>query len=238
MLGLLAVLASIALVDSLSIVPLCIVFLAVLLGGPKPYLGAASFLAGIYFSYVGAGLLILFGLEAVFDQLDAYLTRLWHQPDPEEIALSIAVGVVLVYAAIRMARRGPADGESRAEVGMPPGKAFMTAVALNLIGLPGAVPYVGAIDQILRADLPVTGMVLSVVFYCTVFVVPLAAVVAVRAILGERSAPVFDAVRRFFDHWGRRLIIALVLVLGLVLIADGIGWFLGTPLIPVDGGGY
>lgn len=42
-----------------------------------------------------------------------------------------------------------------------------------------------------------------------------------------------DAIRRFLDRWGPKLIVGLMVALGTVLIIDGIGWFLGHPLIPV-----
>ena len=70
-------------------------------------------------------------------------------------------------------------------------------------------------------------------YYNIVFVTPLVAIVALRLILGERSQRILDAVKRFFDSWGPRLIVALLLVFGVVLLVDGIGWFLGYPLIPV-----
>lgn len=39
----------------------------------------------------------------------------------------------------------------------------------------------------------------------------------------------------FFQNWGRRLVIGLFVVLGVVLVADAVGWFLGVPLIPING---
>ncbi len=116
---------------------------------------------------------------------------------------------------------------------MSPARVFLLAAGLNLLGLPGALPYLGAIDLILRADLPLPTMVLALAYYSVVFIMPLAAIVAVRAVLAERSAPIFDAVNRFFDTWGRRLLVALILILGVLLVVDGVGWFLGHPLIPV-----
>jgi hypothetical protein len=51
--------------------------------------------------------------------------------------------------------------------------------------------------------------------------------------LGARSQPFFDAVSRFSEVWGRRLIAAALLVLGGLLVADGVGWFFGRPLLPL-----
>ena len=37
---------------------------------------------------------------------------------------------------------------------------------------------------------------------------------------------------RFFSAWGPRVIVGILVVLGIVLVMDGIGWFLGKPLLP------
>ena len=71
------------------------------------------------------------------------------------------------------------------------------------------------------------------VVYNIVFVAPLAAIVALSLLLGERSQRLLHGIRSFFDRWGQRLIVGLMLVLGALLVMDGVGWFLGTPLIPV-----
>jgi hypothetical protein len=41
------------------------------------------------------------------------------------------------------------------------------------------------------------------------------------------------ALKAFFDTWGQRVIAALLTTLGIVLLVDGVGWFLGYPLIPI-----
>jgi len=74
---------------------------------------------------------------------------------------------------------------------------------------------------------------LAFAYYNIVFVVPLVAIVALRLILGERSTGILNAAKRFFDRWGQRLVVTLLVMLGMILIVDGIGWLLGYPLIPV-----
>jgi hypothetical protein len=99
--------------------------------------------------------------------------------------------------------------------------------------MPGALPYFAAVDQILRADASTSGAVLALLWYNALFLLPLALVPLARLALGSRSQPFFDAVSRFFEVWGRRLIAAVLLVLGALLVVDGVGWFLGRPLFPL-----
>jgi hypothetical protein len=42
----------------------------------------------------------------------------------------------------------------------------------------------------------------------------------------------FAAIRRFFSVWGRRILVFLFALLGTVVIADAIGFYLGHPLLP------
>ena len=111
--------------------------------------------------------------------------------------------------------------------------AFVTGTVLTIVGMPGAVPYLAAIDVILRTEVAAGQASVALVFYNVVFLLPLLGIVVLDAALGERSKPILDAVKGFFDRWGRRLIIGLLLALGFVLVVDGIGWFLDSPLLPV-----
>jgi hypothetical protein len=87
------------------------------------------------------------------------------------------------------------------------------------------------VDQILRADASTTGAVLALLWYNAVFLLPLVLVPVLRLVLGARSQPFFDAMSRFSEVSGHRLV-AAALLLGRLLVADGLGWFLGRPLFP------
>lgn len=233
MLELLTILTPIALLDSTSIVPLCIVILVVLLAGPRPLLKSASFILGIFVVYLACGMLVLLGLESVLDELRAYTIRLWKSPETEELILQMLIGLVLCAVGLRMAFRGKRSTEKPVATGMTTVQAFGAGAVLTIVGLPGAVPYLAAIELVLREHLSLKREILVLGYYNAVFVAPLAAIVGVHLALGERGRSVLDGTRRFLDAWGHRVILVLLIVLGALLIADAIGWFLGTPLIPV-----
>ena len=134
---------------------------------------------------------------------------------------------------LRIARARRSRGERSASGGMTPLRAFAAGAGLTVVGMPVAIPYFAAIDLVLRADVVLVRQLGALLYYNLVFVAPLAAIVALRLVLGERGARILDAVKRFFDTWGQRVIVALLMGLGVVLVVDGIGWFLGLPLIPV-----
>ena len=232
---LLGILTSISLVDSTSILPLCVVPLAVLLAGRRPVFGSAMFIAGVSLAYFGVGMLLLLSIDSFIDQFTAFIVQKWKHPDTIDLVLQIIIGFLLLILGYRMVSTRVERGAEQSVGELTPTKGFTLGAGLTIAGLWGAFPYFAAIDQILRADLSVSGMILTLAYYNLVFVLPLAALVAIHAALGTRSDSVLQAVKTFFQDWGRRLVIGLFVVLGIVLVADGVGWFLGVPLIPITG---
>jgi len=233
MLALVPSLTSIALLDSLSIIPLCIVFLAVLLAGPSPVVRSFAFIIGVCVTYFGVGVLVLLGLQEIFDEIDAYAVRLWQSPYTEELVLQIGVGVGLIafgwYLAAR--RTKPPAKSAREAIGAP--QAFLAGAGLTIAGLPGAVPYLAAIDLVLRAELQLAQRVWLIAYYNIAFAAPIVAIVGLRLAFGRRGDALLETIRGFLDRWGSRLIVWLLVILGVVLVLDGLGWFVGYPLIPV-----
>jgi hypothetical protein len=127
----------------------------------------------------------------------------------------------------------PGAGRSAAPSDVNSWQAFTFAAGLVIVGLPGALPYFAAVDQMLRADLPTSQTVLAVFFYNLVFVAPLIAIVVVRQLTGARADGILAAINRFMETWGRRVIMIALIALGFLLVVDGVGWFLGRPVIPV-----
>jgi len=230
---LLLVLTPIALLDSTSIIPLCIIVLVVLLGGPSPLFRSAALLAGVFLTYLACGLLILFGLQSVFETVNAYVVKVWQAPNTAELMFQILVGALLVVFGLRMTKTPKKQDEKTASAALTASQALLAGAGMTIVGLPGAVPYLAAIDLVLRSDLTNAQTVTVLLAYNIVFISPLVAIVAVSLLLGERSRPLLDLVRGFFDRWGQRFVVGLMLAFGAVLIVDGVGWFFGTPLIPV-----
>ena len=234
MVGLLFILLTIALVDSTSMIPIGLVPLTGILGGSRPLLGALSFLAGIFVVYAGTGLLIFLGFDSIFDQLALAGSRWWNQPNIPELFLQLIVGLILIVFAWRRYRLPPSDIAAGSSAPISPIRAFSLGAGLTVIGMPGAVPYFGAIDQILRMDLDKTRSIAALIFYNVIFLAPFMALVTIRLILPNRSEAIFSATASVTSRWGSRLIAGCALLLGIVLVADSVGWFAGSPLLPTS----
>ena len=235
MLDLLPVLIPIALVDSASITPLGLVPLTTILAGRRPYQTALAFLAGLFVSYLLMGLAFLFGLSTVFMRLNAWIGHRWNNPEPADFGLELLLGVVLVVVGFRIAdRRRVRQQERNLDAGVTPGAAFGFGFMLNVVGFPGALPFFAFADQILRADPPAQSTVLLMAVYAAIFVLPLTVMVLLRVLLGSRGDALMLGIKGFFDIWGRRLLIVLLLALGVALTVDAALYFLrGVPLVPI-----
>ena len=235
MLDLLATLVPIALIDSLSLIPVAVVPLALLLGGRQPVAGALAFVAGVLVIYTPFGLLLTFGLDELFDALSAHFSAWWNRtPDFGEVVLEIVVGLLLLVAGQRICeKRGSQTDEERPR-GMTPLQGFLSGFILTVTGLWGALPYFAAVSQILKEDLPPAGMMGAILFYNLVFALPLFAMLAVHFLLGDRSERWFGKLAVFITHWGKRFISLLLIGLGFLMVVDGIGWLNGWPLLLPD----
>jgi cytochrome c biogenesis protein CcdA len=233
MVTLLLILTPVALLDSISMIPLCVAPLAAILGGSRPTLGAVSFSGGIFLVYLGSGFLLLLGLDTLFNALGSGVSRWLNQPNTLELLLQIAVGVVMVGFAWKLTKAREIHVDRGASGTISPSQGFVLGTVLTLVGLPGAFPYFGAIDQILRADLGYAGGGFALLFYNIVFLLPFVALLIVRFLFPTRSEEICQRVAFVVTHWGRKLIVALLVCLGIVFVADGIGWFVGQPLLPV-----
>ncbi|HGY55795.1 MAG TPA: hypothetical protein ENK44_08845 [Caldithrix abyssi] len=232
MIELLAILAPIALIDSLSVVPIASVPLVMLLGGRRPVAGSLAFLAGIFFTYFPFGVLLLFGLDAVFDRLANHFVAWWsREPDIGEVILQIIIGLLMVvYGGKLWNRRGKIQQETE-QSAITPAQAFSMAALINITGMWGALPYFAAVAQILKADFSASGMLIALLFYNLVFALPLSAFLFLRLLIGERSQRWFESINVFLARWGGRILLIVLIGLGLLLIADGTGWLFGWPLI-------
>ena len=234
MLDLLTTITAISLIDSLSMLPFMAMALAVLLSGRNPYATATAFLLGIFLSYFASGVVIALGLGEIINRVTAALVHWFKNPSALDYYLSIAIGLALILLGYRWAtaRRARAE-KKKPDAGAGPGKAFLLGAGAVIAGLWGALPYFAAVDQILKADVSVAGVVGALAFYNVIFVSSGVVLVLVRVLLGTRADAVFGAIKQLFAVWGKRILIGAMVLLGAVMVADGVGWMLGRPLIPV-----
>lgn len=187
---------------------------------------AAAFTAGVGLVSLAGGVVLVAGPG------EAILAAIPQPADTVKHIGEVAFGVVLlVLAALAWAgrhrlARSLAQSDQDEDEGARrsgTGTAFGLGAGIMALELPTAFPYFAAIAAIVGTGAPVASQLLLVVLFNVAFVLPLLAIVAVRAIAGDRAAAQLARLR---DGVARHAGMALALVLsagGLALVAVGLG---------------
>ncbi len=214
MLELWGTLVPILLADVLN--PVLFAFMVYAAGMARPVLTSGGLLLGHTLAYLGAGFVVALGLEQVAERLA--------NPRSIDFALGLAVGLLLIWAAWRTTRARPeAATRPRGELG--PWMAIGLGAVVNFVGIPFALPYFAAVDQILKADLTPAGATAVLVGYNLLYALPFLVVPVLVVLLGARSRAVLERINRLLERASAWLMPVLLLVLGVALVVDAALYF-------------
>ncbi|MEH6569171.1 MAG: GAP family protein [Halioglobus sp.] len=207
------ILAPILLVDILNPVLLALLIFAA--STDKPVANSAAMLLGHTITYFIAG----YGLSFAVEKLSA----LMENPGAVDYAISGLLGVYCLYWSLKPAK--PSTEPDIPDWQLTPLKCLFFGGVVNVIGLPFAVPYLGAIDQILKADVSLTEAWTLLGLYNVVYAMPFAIVPGSILLMGERSKPLLESLSRSMDWLADKAMPWLILVLGLWLVYDAVAYF-------------
>ncbi|MFV2005638.1 MAG: GAP family protein [Gammaproteobacteria bacterium] len=233
MLELLLTLTTISLLDSMSAVPIALIPLAIILNGRNPVTGSLGFISGGFIVYFIFGIFILLGLDTLIDEFaNKFIRYMKSEPDSIELLIQILIGFLMIYFAWQFSRKSPQDIKTKTYVSdITPLQAFTLSASINVIGMWGALPYFAAIAQILKVDLTTVSMIWILLYYNFIFTLPLIGFIVLRIMMGDKATALLEKITRFFSHWGKQIFIVSLYLLGPLLIADGIGWFIDYPIL-------
>jgi threonine/homoserine/homoserine lactone efflux protein len=221
MIDLWMILAPILVADVLN--PVLFAFLVYAAGTRQGALNSSSALLGHTLSYLAAGVILALGLERIADQLA--------NPSTLDFVVELIIGLFVVWVAVRMGKGGASDQPDTPSE-LTPIKSFGIGAILNLIGLPFAVPYVGAVSQILKVNLEPWGAFWSLAVYNLLYALPFVAVPLLVLALGDRSRPILERINGFLTRVADSVLPPVIGLVGLGLIADAVAYFVtGRPLV-------
>jgi len=214
------VLLPLLLVDALN--PVLFALLIVATGSSRPVANSIAFLSGHTVAYFVAGIAFAIGLEQLTNRLQ--------NPQPIDFFIELAIGVLFLWAALG-ARDGKASEPREPEGDLTPAVCFGYGAIVNFIGVPFALPYVAAIDQILKADLPVESSLTVLAIYNLAYAAPFVAVPVLVAAIGDSARPVLEKINNVLTTLVDRLMPFLLLLLGILISTDALKFILtGEPL--------
>jgi len=223
MFGILPVLIPILLADVINPVLLAAVIYA--LGGKKPVYYASMVLLGWLVVYFGSGIVIAIGLESIISFLQ--------NPRKIDFYIEIVVAALLIWFGIRMLLPSKTpekkddfgDADSLGSFG-----AFGMGATINIIGLPFAIPYFAALDQILKADLGWIESLGALLLYNVLYIAPFVILIIIKLAFGYRGERILQTVNTWMDNIGKILLPGIMILLGIALIIDAMMFFMtGQP---------
>ncbi|GFO72696.1 hypothetical protein BJAS_P3144 [Bathymodiolus japonicus methanotrophic gill symbiont] len=96
---------------------------------------------------------------------------------------------------------------------------------VNFVGIPFALPYFAALDQILKANFAVTETLLLLLSYNILYALPFTIVPILVAILGAGSQSILQSINTFLERVSAVLMPVLLILLGGALVADATNYF-------------
>ena len=209
----LAILFPFLMVDVLN--PALFALLVVAAGSSRPVVNSSTMLLGHTAAYFLAGFAISFGLEQLSERL----------ANPERIDFVIGglIGALLIWVFFRMRRSGaPAADEPEWE--LTPLRCLGFGALINFIGIPFALPYFGAVDQILKANLDMADSLNVLALYNIGYALVFAVVPVSVAMVGDRAKPLLERINQFLVRASEVAMPWMILLLGIWLLFD-VGYF-------------
>jgi threonine/homoserine/homoserine lactone efflux protein len=196
------------------------------LGSKRPLLNANAVLIGWLVLYFIAGIILALGLESI--------SNFFANPRPIDFYIESVVGVLLIWLGLRSFKKEDPRKKEK-EYGeadtLKTSSAFWIGVSINLIGLPFAIPYFAAIDQILKTDLEWFPVVIALLIYNLLYILPFCLLIVVRYVYNERSDKLFASINEKMEKLGNIVLPLILFAIGGILIADAIKYFItGEPL--------
>ena len=219
MINLILILIPILLADVINPVLLAAVVFA--LGSYRPVLNALAVLSGWLVLYFIAGIILALGLDAMIAFLES--------PRPIDFYVETIVAFFLIWLALRCCKKKDPRKKEK-DFGEASSLGFFSAFAIgatiNLIGLPFAVPYFAAIDQILKADMDWTGAVSVLFIYNLLYILPFTILIIIQYIYKEESRSLFSKINEKMEKIGAILLPAILLLLAAALLTDAVYYFI------------
>ena len=195
--------------------PVLFALLVVAVSTSKPIANSTAFLAGHTASYFISGVVIALGLEQISDRLG--------NPKPVDFVIELLIGLLLLWAALA-SRNGKASEDRTPDRELTPAYCFGYGAIVNFIGVPFALPYFAAVDQLLKADLSLESSLLVLAFYNMAYALPFLLVPISVALTGDSSKPILEKINNVLISLVDKFMPVLLLLLGLALTADALSY--------------
>jgi cytochrome c biogenesis protein CcdA len=191
--------------------------LVVAVSTSRPIANSTALLAGHTASYFVSGIVIAAGLDQITDRLE--------NPHPIDFVIQLLIGLLCLWAALA-SREGKASADRNPDRELTPAYCFGYGAVVNFIGVPFALPYFAAVDQLLKADLSLESSLFVLAFYNIAYALPFLLVPLLVALTGDSSKPILDRISNVLINLVDKFMPVILLLLGVALTADALVYLL------------
>ncbi len=204
--------------------PVLFAFMVYAVGTTRPVANSIAALLGHTIAYLAFGVLFALAFNVIAERIA--------NPEPVDYWISLVIGVLLLWVAWRSRSSDSTPSDRSADSEMSPIKAFFLGGVINLVGIPFALPYFAAIDQVLKADLNTTASLTVITVYNIAYALPFLIVPVLAVVMGQAARPVLARINDKVDRISAVLMPVMLVLVGLFLIADALVYFMtGAGLI-------
>jgi cytochrome c biogenesis protein CcdA len=213
MLALLVLALSVGIADSIN--PSTVGPALYLASGANAVRAVAQFIVGAFVVYTTGGIVLTLGPGQAMPQPGHHLVRL--------LELGLGAGAVLLAVVLWLVRARVARRLTRHKASGGGRAPLLLGAGIMAVELPTAFPYFAVIVAVAGSGRSVVDQVTALLVFNLAFIAPLLGILALRAFAGERGTQALESWRRRIDDHGAQILPALVLVIGIVLLALGLG---------------
>lgn len=219
---------TLALVDSLN--PSIILMTLYLLSTQKPEKRTVSYISAVFLTNWILGLLAYFGLGTV---LSTIINRIIYTTAWWAYGLELIAAVALLVTAFMMKTDADANLKKKPKK-VNPAATFSLGVGLTFFEFLTAAPYLGAIAVMTKVEVSTLYAIMVFGLYNLIYVgIPLT-LFGIYLIKRDRARPLLARINRKISYWIKRITKFAFFILGLLLLADFIGYLLGYPFLVPD----
>jgi cytochrome c biogenesis protein CcdA len=213
MLAAFAVAAGLAVADSLN--PATIGQASVLAVGRRPLRATLSFWAGAFLCYLVLGVVLVLGPGRLVADL--------FRPPPElfQVGQVLLGAAALVVAAVLWRRRRTLRLGHRLIRG-DADLAFRLGALVTLADLPTAFPYYGLVTFLATSGLPRATQLAVLLVYTFIYLLPVLAILALRAVSGPRAEARLRGLRELVEREAVAVAAVVALIIGCLLLGHAV----------------
>ena len=214
MIGVLAPVFGLALLDSLNPSAIAITLYLLLSGGsfvPR----VISYAAGIFSANLALGAALMLGLGSVSGYFDG----------PVAYGAQAVIGAALLGYAVLAPDKPRGEKKERRPRSLGVGPVFLLGMTITVLEFSTALPYLGAVAILTNAGLTVAQWLPVLAAYNLVFVAPPLLLLGAYRLFGARLRPALERWGERLQSAGRETLLWILGIAGFLLLADSVRYF-------------